>query len=362
MPYYTPLRYPGGKRRLAPVVMRLLEENGLRNIEYVEPYAGGAAIALALLFEEHASTVHINDLSRPVYAFWHSVLNESAELCRRIERVRVTMREWHKQRAVYEHRAGADLADLGFAALFLNRTNRSGIIAGGVIGGKHQTGEWALDARFNKGELVHRIRRIGRYRTRIKLYQMDALEFTNLVPSQLGRNTFLFYDPPYIENGEDLYLNDYKIDDHLALASRVAKLEQPWVVTYDYAAIRANIYPSCRRLVYGLNYSAHKRYEGREVMFLADHVKTPPGWLRARTIPMARSGNKHQVYGRMENMKTRPKTGEDPPPPDTTQEFATFTEVMKKLIAVPKQEIDEQAEKWRRRKNKKKAPSRRIVS
>src|SRR6266571_4874744 len=138
MPYYTPLRYPGGKRRLAPFVIRLLEENRLKNIHYAEPYAGGAAIGLSLLLDEYASTIHINDLSRPVYAFWATALQQTADLCQRISRVRVTMREWERQRAVYDNRERADLADLGFAALFLNRTNRSGIIGGGVIGGKDQ--------------------------------------------------------------------------------------------------------------------------------------------------------------------------------------------------------------------------------
>ena len=154
--------------------MRLLERNRLRDIHYVEPFAGGAAIALELLFCEYASTVHINDLSRPVYAFWHTALHGNAELCRRIKRARMDMTEWRAQRAVYERRETAALNDLGFAALFLNRTNRSGIIGGGVIGGKKQAGTWRLDARFNTEELVRRIRRIGRYRGRILLYASSA--------------------------------------------------------------------------------------------------------------------------------------------------------------------------------------------
>ncbi len=112
MPYYTPLRYPGGKRRLLPTITRLLEKNDLRDVQYAEPYAGGAAIALALLLEEYASVVHINDLSRPVYAFWHLVLNDTAELCRRVDKTKVTMREWHRQRAIYEDRDAASLEDL----------------------------------------------------------------------------------------------------------------------------------------------------------------------------------------------------------------------------------------------------------
>jgi DNA adenine methylase len=298
MPFYTPLRYPGGKRRLAPLVAKILDENRLTDVSYVEPYAGGAAIALALLFEERASVVHINDLSRPVFSFWHAVLYETSELCRRIENVKVTMREWHVQRAVYETRESADVIDLGFAALFLNRTNRSGIIDGGVIGGKNQTGKWTVDARFNKTELIQRIRRIGRYRSRINLYNMDALEFTKEVVPHLGPKTFAFYDPPYIENGEDLYLNDYELDDHRRLAAKVSRLKVPWVVTYDRGAVKLGIYPSQRRLTYGLSYSAQSRYEGREVMFFADHLKLPPSWQKSGRIALSPAASPFPVYGR----------------------------------------------------------------
>ena len=223
---------------MLPVVSRILEENDWRDIQYAEPFAGGAAIALALLMEEYASVIHINDLSRPMYAFWYAALNETAKLCDRFEGLEATMDEWHRQRAVYDRRDAADLSDLGLATLFLNRTNRSGIIAGGVIGGKQQTGKWTIGARFNKGELIQRIRKIGRYSDRIKLYELDALEFTDQVVAKLPRNAFTFYDPPYIENGGKLYLNDYQVADHQQLSTRISQLEQPWVVTYDYAAVQ----------------------------------------------------------------------------------------------------------------------------
>ena len=261
---------------MAAVVVRLLEANGLTDIQYVEPYAGGSAIALDLLFGEHASVIHINDLSRPVYAFWYSVLNDTKELCRRIERVSVTMREWRKQRAVYDQRDKADIDDLGFAALFLNRTNRSGIIhSGGMIGGNMQTGEWKLDARYNKKELISRIETIAAYSNRISVSNKDAETLLKTLTT-LPTKTLIFLDPPYFRQGQSLYENHYQPEDHIRLAEVFKKkLRRNWIISYDNQPQIRKAYRGCRKLIYSLPYSAARRYEGSEVMFFSADLAIP---------------------------------------------------------------------------------------
>ena len=302
MPFYSPLRYPGGKRRLSSFLMQLIEHNELKQVNYVEPFAGGASLALALLFGEYASIIHINDLSRPVFAFWHSVLHNTEEFCRRIRAVDVSMTQWHHQRSVYDRRDDAELIDLGFATFFLNRTNRSGILGGGVIGGKGQLGKWSLDARFTRDELLRRVRRIKRYDGRIRLYSKDAIVFTNEIRESLGQNAFFFIDPPYIDKGQDLYLNNYDIRDHQRLEHYVTSLQYPWVVTYDYeGAIRYRLYEEYPKLAFELSYSAQSRQKGKEAMFISQDLSLPNGWEEAEKLSMSDRRSVHPVYGVLES-------------------------------------------------------------
>ena len=301
MPFYSPLRYPGGKRRLSSFLIQLLEHNELQHVNYVEPFAGGASLALALLLGEHASVIHINDLSRPIYAFWHSVLNDSDELCHRIQAVDITMTEWHHQRSIYDRRDEAELIDLGFATFFLNRTNRSGIIGGGVIGGKEQTGKWSLDARFTKKALIERIRRIKRYSGRIRIYNEDGGEFTKNMGKELGDNALFFIDPPYIDKGQDLYLNNYDARDHQRLECQVKQLHQPWVVTYDYdGAIRHELYQDYPRLAFELSYSAQTRQKGKEALFISDRLSLADEWHNTERLSMSDVRSSHKVFGTLE--------------------------------------------------------------
>lgn len=272
--FNSPLRYPGGKGRLTQFVIDVLKLNRLEGGHYVEPYAGGSAIAISLLQLEYVAKVHINDLNRSVHAFWRAVLDEPEALCNRISKTRVSMPEWHRQRAV-QLAEFPDPMDLAFSTFFLNRTNRSGIILGGVIGGKEQSGKWKLDARYKKKSLIERIERIAELSHRVVLYNMDAGALLSQVLPTLPARTLTYLDPPYYVKGKDLYQNHYVHQDHETIARLVAKVKQPWMVSYDNTPEIREIYSKHPQRFFGLKYSAQSRYEGSEILVRSDSLKLP---------------------------------------------------------------------------------------
>jgi DNA adenine methylase len=274
--FYTPLRYPGGKGKLVPYIKKIFEANEVVDGVYAEPYAGGAAVAIELLLHEYARKIYINDISPDVAAFWRSVLNETESLCRLIGSAKLTVKEWERQRAIHREPDRHDDLTLGFATFYLNRTNRSGILNAGLIGGKEQTGKWKMDARFNAPDLTARIRAIARVKSRIEFSQLDALKFLSTVCPQLPARSLIYLDPPYYVKGSDLYLHYYDHEDHVRIARRVARLgKKNWVVSYDNAPEVSPMYAPFRRIVYGLSYSAQDRYKGAEVMFFSDGLTIP---------------------------------------------------------------------------------------
>jgi len=274
--FTSPLRYPGGKGALANFVKTVIAQSGLLDGEYVEVFAGGASIAWALLFEEYVQRVHVNDLNASLIAFWRSVLEDTDDLCRLIQDTPVTMGEWHRQRAVQEKPQDHSRLEIGFSTFFLNRTNRSGILKGGIIGGKDQTGPWKMDARYNKKDLVKRVQRIARYANRITIYDLDAAVFIKTVLHLLPHKTLVYLDPPYFIKGQGLYENHYSGGDHAIIADLVLRhVRQPWIVSYDAAPKILSLYKEHQHIQYSISYSAQDRYAGSEVLFHSSGLRVP---------------------------------------------------------------------------------------
>lgn len=272
----TPLRYPGGKQKVAPFISEIVVANKLDGCHYAEPYAGGAGVAIELLLSGKSSHIHLNDACVPLYAFWRSVLVKTDEFCSRISRASLTVDEWRKQRDVLRDPRNASQLDLGFSFFFLNRCNRSGIASGGVIGGLAQTGRWKMDARFARKELIRRVELIGSKRSSITIKNLDAERFILDYVPKLPRRTLVYCDPPYFNKADRLYLNHYKPDDHARIARIIqSKLNRPWVVSYDGAPQVMSLYSKRSHFCYDLQYNAGSAYKGTEVFFFSDKVKLP---------------------------------------------------------------------------------------
>ncbi len=269
----SPLRYPGGKWRIADFFERIIKLNDLSCAQYVEPYAGGASLALSLLFKEQVSEVYLNDLDPAIHAFWDSVLTRNRDFIKLLDKTSVTSDEWIKQKAIYSKGLSAGKLALGFATFFLNRTNHSGILNGGMIGGKEQSGMWKIDARFNLIELRHRIERIDSFRGRIHLSCEDAIKF--LRNNKFTKRSLIYLDPPYYRAGRRLYLNAYKPGDHAGISKYILRLKSHWIVSYDDVPEIQELYNNVRSRRIQLLHTARTARSGNEVLFFAPGLRIP---------------------------------------------------------------------------------------
>ena len=281
--YYSPLRYPGGKGKLASFMKTIIENTGHKGGIYIEPFAGGAGIALDLLLSNTVSEIVINDYDKGIYSFWKAILTETNRFINDVRTAELTVAEWERQHEIYISQQAKYSYELGFATFYLNRTNRSGIIKGGVIGGKEQGGKWTMDVRFNKESLEKRIRTIASQKSRIHLYNKDINSFLlNYVPKYTN-NALIYFDPPYYEKGRELYMNYLRHEDHVQIKSRIERLyEIDWVITYDDCPEILDLYRDhvCRRIRWSYS-AATKRSVDEIIIFRSEEM-----------IPNAQPGTK----------------------------------------------------------------------
>lgn len=273
MKHLSPLRYPGGKARLTPFITRLLHEQRPALQEYAEPFAGGAGVALNLLMNEEVRSVRINDLDPGIAAFWRAVFFHTDELVYRVLNTPVDLETWHWARHIYESKSVESDTELGFATFFLNRCNHSGILTARPIGGLEQSGRWKIDARFNKQNLIERITTLGRYQSRILLSELDARDFLAQLELEAAR-VFVYVDPPYLAQGDDLYMNSLGVDDHAALARQLLSSRLRWVLSYDANdRVIDELYTDLLIARFDINHSANRQHIGQEYFVFSNLVK-----------------------------------------------------------------------------------------
>lgn len=279
MRYSSPLRYPGGKAGLTGFLSDVIEMNELRGCSYYEPYAGGAGAALGLLKVGVVKEVFLNDADPRVYAFWHACLHESDRFVDRLNSVGLTIEEWRCQRRISANPSAHSQFDVGFATFFMNRCNRSGVIGGaGPIGGYRQTGKWRLDVRFNRATLAERILRLRQLKDIVHLSCEDAVAFLKraLPRGRRRSGVFVYLDPPYVDNGQRLYLNAYRPEDHAQLAHYLnLQTSLPWIVSYDNSALVKKLYDRHNIALMPIRYTLQEKRAAKELIICPRHLAVP---------------------------------------------------------------------------------------
>lgn len=286
----TPLRYPGGKSQLIEFVKNTLKVNNITGT-YIEPFAGGSGVAIDLLLHNTVSKIVINDFDPSIHSLWFNIINNSEKLINLIKNVpfdyttpgscsnEFLSEYWLEQKNNHSSVASDPYSiENAFSTLMLNRMNVSGIISGGPIGGRKQSGKYKIDARFNKKTLIKKIQDISKEKNRIDLYNLDAIELINIIKNNKyydKENSFIFFDPPYYEQGKNLYLSFFNQDQHISLANNILTLnDYYWITTYDYVPQINDIYQQAnQRFAYNLNYSANKRGIFSEYIFANEKTK-----------------------------------------------------------------------------------------
>lgn len=279
MKFLSPLRYPGGKAILSNFLRAVIAENDLTGCRYFEPFAGGAGAALTLLESGDVSKISLNDADYRIYAFWHSALHQTAEFVERIFTIPLTITEWRRQHAICSSPEKHEVFEVGFAAFYMNRCNRSGVLTGaGPIGGYDQQSEWTISARFNRDTLSQRISHIGSLKSSIEIYNEDAIDFLKIaLPSGLGRQkVFAYLDPPYVVKGQRLYLNAYDSDSHKALSKYILSQNAlRWLMSYDDCELIRDLYETCEKASLEIRYSLQERKSGAELVISPHSLKLP---------------------------------------------------------------------------------------
>lgn len=281
--YVSPLRYPGGKARMAPWLTDIFESLvGPMDVEiWLEPFGGGAGAALTALTGGKVPEAWIVEANPALAAFWTAVMDDGPALAAQVETIAPSLAVFQESREKVRAALAGDTMnsfELGLAAFILNRCSRSGMImpSVGPIGGKSQSGRDTINARFNGQALADRIRTVHALGNRFKVFAGDGISFLEDLPtSGVQDEVFCFVDPPYIGVGNDLYAIGMDDDLHERLAGALNRLTAPWLLTYDAHPRIPLLYPGSDVVEFDIPHTAGSSRVGTEYLVLGPGMQLP---------------------------------------------------------------------------------------
>ena len=241
----SPLRYPGGKSKMIPLIVEILD---MQKDVFVEPFCGGASVGLSLLQAGVINKLVLNDLDFGIYALFWTICNHPDLLFKKIDQFVPTRDTFFSFRdAIQNDYHNCQLEDAAFIFLIVNRLAFSGICKANP--------KRSLSDRYNPQELKRRINAIYKLHDKITVLNMDANDVIH--EYYWNKKTTLFIDPPYYEKGKQLYHKYFSKEDHQELAASLNELYCTYpgcadiIITYDNNELIRKLYPNSEQHIIG---------------------------------------------------------------------------------------------------------------
>lgn len=242
----TPLRYPGGKSR----AIKKLSTHLPQFDNYREPFLGGGSMALYVTQKHPNTEVWVNDLYRPLYAFWWALQNYGPRLSSDLRELKTELGESstrHKEAFLNakESLDGEDLYNVGFNFYIVNKCSFSGLSESSSFS------EQASRQNFT----FRGIDRLPAISEMIRYWTITNHDYTDLLDGD--DDTFIFLDPPY-DIKDNLYGkrgNMHKGFDHELFAAYCNNCDAKQMITYNSDVYVKERFPEWKQQDWDLTYT-----------------------------------------------------------------------------------------------------------
>ncbi|KQY83610.1 hypothetical protein ASD24_29680 [Paenibacillus sp. Root52] len=239
----SPLRYPGGKGKIADRLLLSMRPEQLETL--ISVFAGGASVELALLEAKQIKNLILNDLDYGIFSLFTLIKYQPEDLIQRLKSSDPNHDDFFINREIIKNDyKGMDVMDAAWAMLIVNRLAYSGIYSANPLGGRKGTKEQLL-SRFNRDALCKRITQIHQMSERIQVHQQNAVEF--IEEHMWHDHSTIYIDPPYYQQGHALYRHFYTEERHIEVAELIDSIYEEFpnvdfIVTYDNHSFIRDLY------------------------------------------------------------------------------------------------------------------------
>jgi DNA adenine methylase len=248
----TVIGYAGGKTKLKKDILPIIENYYLNNPQcksYYEPLFGGGAIGLELLKNDKIDNFYFADSDATLMAMWFAIQYQHEALIDLLEKYTPSVEKFFEFRdelikVVDIPLSQEAILDIGFKKIVLHQTSFSSMgMRGSVMGGINQSSSKVGD-RYKPKNLKLKINNINKL-CKEKNVQFIHANFFDVLHI-IYPNTFIYFDPPYVNMGKRVYKDYFELEAHYKLKEYIDRITPcSWLLSYDDNDFIRELYKDC---------------------------------------------------------------------------------------------------------------------